>query len=123
MYVKRKKIHAIVKSLRSGSSIYNACKAADIDTSTLWGWRKLNNRLNLLVTGVIESRIQNVEDSLYKNAIEGNVAAQIFFLKNRGDWHDTPLIDQSQHQIINVQIEKYENQEEIQTARIAMAGV
>lgn len=52
-----------------------------------------------------------------------NAAVTIFNLKHNFGWQDTPLIDQSQHHTINIQIEKYGNQQEIQIARSAMAGV
>jgi transposase-like protein len=101
MGIKRfKKLRAIFKSLMAGVSIAQACKAANIDASTLWRWRKINTRVDNMVSSIIESRIQMVEDAQFKTAIEGNPTAQIFYLCNRAPdrWkrHDA-LIDQSQH--------------------------
>jgi hypothetical protein len=38
--------------------------------------------------------IKMVTDSLFQNALKGNVAAQIFFLKNKGGWADKQELDQ-----------------------------
>lgn len=38
--------------------------------------------------------VKMVTDSLFQNAMKGNVAAQIFWLKNRGAWQDKTDIDQ-----------------------------
>ena len=38
--------------------------------------------------------VKMVTDSLFQNAMKGNVAAQIFFLKNKGGWADKQELDQ-----------------------------
>lgn len=38
--------------------------------------------------------VKMVTDSLFQNAMKGNVAAQIFWLKNRGSWQDKQELDQ-----------------------------
>lgn len=38
--------------------------------------------------------VKMVTDSLFQNALKGNVAAQIFFLKNKGGWADKQELDQ-----------------------------
>lgn len=38
--------------------------------------------------------VKMVTDSLFQNAMKGNVAAQIFWLKNRGAWKDTQELEQ-----------------------------
>lgn len=38
--------------------------------------------------------IKMVTDSLFQNALKGNVAAQIFFLKNKGGWADRQELHQ-----------------------------
>lgn len=85
-----KKLRAIFKSLKSGSTISAACKAAVVDVSTLWEWRKANKELNVKIHNIIESRIQAVEDALFESAIGGNVTAQLAFLFNRAPerWAD-----------------------------------
>ena len=78
-----KKLKAIFKSLKGGTSISQACKAASVDVSTLWEWRRANERLDEKIHRIIESRIQMVEDALFKSAVDGNVTAQLAFLFNR----------------------------------------
>lgn len=87
---KKEKIEAILKSLNMGTSINQACKAADISKVTLWRWRKKSKRLNNKILSILDSRTQTVEDALYKAAIGGNIVAQIFWLKNRAHdrWKD-----------------------------------
>lgn len=90
MYKRTEKLKAILKSLHKGASINSACQAANISVVSFWKWRKKNKKLDLLVKSIYDSRIQIVEDALYKGALEGNTTAQIFFLKNRAvdRWRD-----------------------------------
>lgn len=96
-----RQIRAICRSLKNGASITVACRAANIDVSTLWVWRQESKRLDNIIHNIIDSRIQMVEDVLFKAAIEGNVKAMTEFLHNRAPqrWRSDPtlLIDQSQH--------------------------
>ena len=87
---KKKAIESILESLSNGSSIVKACDKAVIDVSTFWHWRKKSKCLEEKVEAIIESRIQVVEDSLYKEAVKGNATLIMFFLQNRaGDkWQD-----------------------------------
>ena len=39
--------------------------------------------------------VKMVTDALFQNAMKGNVAAQIFFLKNKAAWQDKTEIDQN----------------------------
>jgi len=88
--IREKKKKAALESLAKGSSINQACKAAQIDKTTLWRWRKKSKKFNDKVLTILDSRTQTVEDALYKAAIDGDVKAQIFWLKNRGydRWRD-----------------------------------
>ncbi|RLC33227.1 MAG: hypothetical protein DRZ76_04570 [Candidatus Nealsonbacteria bacterium] len=87
--------------LEKGATIANACYSAGISVMTLWRWRRESKQVDLFIRNLIDGRVQLVEDALYKKALEGNVAAQIFYLKNHG-WRDTPLIDQSEHKHIKI---------------------
>jgi ribosomal protein L16 Arg81 hydroxylase len=89
-HLKRKISMAILRSLKEGATLFTACANAQVDPATFWRWRKKSLILDRAVTNIIESRIQLVEDALYKNAIEGNVTAQIFYLTNRNSdrWKD-----------------------------------
>lgn len=39
--------------------------------------------------------VENITNALYENALQGNTAAQIFFLKNRAKWSDKQEIEHS----------------------------
>jgi len=81
---------AFLESLRSGVTIKDACKAVDLSRDTIWRWRKKWKGFNSKILSIIDSRTQTVEDALYGSALSGNVAAQIFWLKNRdrNRWKD-----------------------------------
>jgi transposase-like protein len=85
------RIKAILKSLQKGASIHDACRGAGIDVVSFWRWRKADPKLDEIVKTMYDSRVQIVEDALYKGALEGNVTSQIFFLKNRATnrWRDS----------------------------------
>jgi hypothetical protein len=85
-----KKLRCIFKCLQGGVSVIQACKAANIDPSTLWDWRKKNARLNSKIYSLVESRIQVVEDQLFKKILEGHATSMYFFLCNRAPdrWHN-----------------------------------
>jgi hypothetical protein len=74
---------AFLKSLEAGVSITDACEAAHVSRTTIWNWRQESKRFDDKVNAVIDSRNQSMEDALYSSGIKGNVAAQIFWLKNR----------------------------------------
>jgi len=81
---------AFLQSLKSGVTIKEASDAAGIDRTTVWLWRKKWKGFNNKIFSIIDSRTQTVEDALYGSALSGNVAAQIFWLKNRAKdrWKD-----------------------------------
>ena len=81
---------AFLQSLKSGVTIKDASDAAGIDRTTVWLWRKKWKGFNNKIFSIIDSRTQTVEDALYGSALSGNVAAQIFWLKNRAKdrWKD-----------------------------------
>ena len=83
MYKKRIILRSITKALKDGAGLWNACKGAGITPMTFWRWRKNNPRIDNLVNKILEGRTQLVIDALYKNALEGKIPAQIFWLKNR----------------------------------------
>lgn len=80
--------------MKAGKKMYQACNIARINTSTFWEWRKKNKRLQAFVEELDKRcdkrRTDLVEDAFVKNCLTGSVAAQIFYLKNRG-WSDTPI--------------------------------
>lgn len=88
--IKEQKKEAFLGSLEGGVAISKACKEANISRHAIWEWRKKSKRFNKKVNSIIDSRTQSVEDALFASAIGGNVAAQIFWLKNRAKerWKD-----------------------------------
>jgi hypothetical protein len=74
---------AVLRGIAKGNTISLACEKAGIVPSTFWLWRKKFPRIANLTDGIIASRIQVVEDSLFESCVNGNVTAMIFFLTNR----------------------------------------
>lgn len=75
---------------RNGLTNEQIASNMSIGITTLWGWRKKSPKIaNALKIGKDEADIQ-VENALYKAALEGNTTAMIFWLKNRRskDWRD-----------------------------------
>ena len=69
----------------------------DISTVTLWEWKK--KYLNIVNVLKVNKDIadRQVENALHKSALEGNVTAMIFWLKNRKrvEWRDKQEIEHS----------------------------
>ena len=80
--------NAILESLKDGATITDACKAAGVSRVALYVWRKEDEAFDHHIQEALESRVQRVEDALYKSAINGNTTAQIFYLKNKADWKE-----------------------------------
>lgn len=75
---------------RNGLTNEQIASNMEIAVSTLWEWRKKSPKIsNALKIGKDEADIQ-VENALYKAALEGNTTAMIFWLKNRRskEWRD-----------------------------------
>lgn len=75
---------------RNGLTNEQIASNMDIVVSTLWEWRKKSPKIsNALKIGKDEADIQ-IENALYKAALEGNTTAMIFWLKNRRskEWRD-----------------------------------
>lgn len=68
-----------------------------ISAATLYNWK--NNNLEFLEVLKADKDYcdDQVENALYKAAMEGNVTAQIFYLKNRrrNDWRDKQELEVS----------------------------
>lgn len=84
-----KKKKMLLEMLRHGHTLTFACKELKIDRKTEYNERQKDPDYGKevdFIRNVITISI--VEDSLYSNAVKGNVTAQIFFLVNRsgGRW-------------------------------------
>jgi len=82
-YRRFRQLKAILKSLKSGSSIAKACEAAKINVITLWRWRKENIKVHYAINNAIDSRIQMIEDALFTSAMGGDPSNIKFYLCNR----------------------------------------
>jgi hypothetical protein len=85
--------------MRDGASIREACAKSGIAATTLYRERKRRPSLDAVVKKLLDKRddirTPQVEASLFRKAVNGNVTACIFWLKNRepGRWRDV----QEQH--------------------------
>ena len=102
---------AYISSLSKGVTRKEAAKAAGVSCYTIWNWAKQDKEFSNEIENALESRIKTVEDALFRLAAgnkrikdgkelkdidgntqmtQGNVIAQIFYLKNRGKdkWKD-----------------------------------
>lgn len=75
---------------RAGLTYEQISHNIGIDTSTLWDWRKKEPNISNALKKGREVVDFEVENALLKNAMEGNVTAQIFWLKNRmkNEWRE-----------------------------------
>lgn len=96
MYTNRREIiRGIVSDLKSGASMGSAIQRSGVKSHvTILNWRKKSPRLDKLIKAAedysTKKRTGMVVDALFKNAMSGNIAAQIFWLKNRApeEWRD-----------------------------------
>ena len=68
---------------RDGLTYEQISNNMGIDVTTLRDWRKKNSTISTILKKGREVVDFEVENALLKNALEGNVTAQIFWLKNR----------------------------------------
>ena len=93
MYKKREKIHIVIREIKENAKkLRYALKPAEISRATWYLWEVANPRLKRLRVAAQrycdDDRVEMVEDALFKNAMEGNLGAQCFFLKNKSNWKD-----------------------------------
>ena len=65
-------------------NIKATCEAFGIDRSTYYDWMAKYQAFNSSVEEAKEGLIDDAESALLRNILEGNVTAQIFFLKTKG---------------------------------------
>jgi len=73
----------IIENLENGSTRTAAAKQARIDRKTFYHWAAASKKFARRINEALLSQVSVIEDALYKTAVEGNVAAQKFFLCNR----------------------------------------
>lgn len=76
--------------VRRGLTNEELAEKMGISVATLYNWKKSNVELLEVLKEDRDYCDDKVENALYKSALEGNVTAQIFYLKNRRrkDWKD-----------------------------------
>ena len=85
----------VLLHLAEGHPIVSACKGAGIDVVTLWRWRQKYSIIDEIIKICLHGRNMVVEDSLYNQAIKGNIAAIVFYLCNRAkeDWVNVQKVE------------------------------
>lgn len=80
---------------RDGLSKEQIAENMGICRDTLYEWEKKFTDISDALKKGREVADRNVENALYKNAMSGNIAAQIFWLKNRkpNEWKDKQNMD------------------------------
>jgi len=89
----KEKTDEILGYFRDGATLVSACDKAGLHRTTLYTWRKSDPKLNADIEEAQTSRVQLVIDSLYSQAMKGNITACIFYLKNRAGWADKQETD------------------------------
>lgn len=90
---------------RTGLTNEQIANNIGIDVATLYRWKKDNDKIcNALKEGREVTDFQ-VENALYQNALNGNVTAQIFWLKNRkkNEWREKIELPTNPEQLNKVQ--------------------
>lgn len=77
---------------RDGLSDEQIAHNMGINAATLYTWKNKYNKINEALKKGKEVADYEVENALYKAALEGNTTAAIFWLKNRkpAQWRDKP---------------------------------
>lgn len=80
----KKRVKALLKSFKNGSTTVAACKAADMSVVSLWRWCKKWPNLEKRIEEIKGKRIHFVVDSIYTNAIQGKEGSQKLFCEMNG---------------------------------------
>ena len=83
-----------------------AVKLGMSDT-TLYERFKENPKLSDTIKAGQTKAVEGITNALYLTALEGNTTAQIFFLKNRGEWRDKQELDIKQNTTVNFEDRLY----------------
>jgi len=80
---------------RNGARIGNASKAVGIHRSTFYDFMKRDKRFKQRARDIIEAAADTMESALYRTALDGNVTAQIFYLKNKrpSEWMEVNYVN------------------------------
>lgn len=103
---------------RGGDSMEQIAKKIGITRKTLYIWRNKSAQINNAISVGKEVADFVVENSLFKQARDGNVQAIMFWLKNREPDKWNNKLSSDKQRLLNAQIEEAEAK-----ARIAQASV
>lgn len=114
----KKRIKALLKSFRNGSTTIAACKAADTSVVTLWRWCRKWPNLEKRIEEIKGKRIHFVVDSIYTNAIQGKEGSQKLFCEMNGLIKRGPLqvnvpIDAKQITQVNIPVATPQEAEQV----------
>ena len=114
---------AFLESLSEGATITEASKAAGFSRASYWnyvnGQEPINKDFARAVEEIMRVRVSVVEGALYKNARDGNLGAQIFFLCNQASqkWSNKHLQKTIHEGKIDINITDKQKESEL-TARV-----
>ena len=108
-------LEQIEKWARLGLSDRQIAKNMGIGRSTFYEWKKKYSEISDSLKEGKEIADYFVENALFKNALEGNTTAQIFWLKNRkrDKWRDNPEPEMKEEKEEGIVIELTRNGEKI----------
>lgn len=71
-----------------GAHVANTCASVGVSRQTYYNWREKFPLFAENCDQILSRCIDNVEQALYKSALEGSVTAQTFYLKCKGGWNE-----------------------------------
>lgn len=93
-----KRVENLIAQLKASQyNVSKACEAVNISRRTYYTWIEEDPELAERVEEIKERTTDTVESALFRNAIDGHVTAQIFWLKNKRPdlWSDRKEIAHS----------------------------
>ena len=83
-----------IEALTLNGTVYHAAKAAGVSRQTVYRWREEDAEFAGLWEEAIENAVDEVENTIYQQAVGGNTLAAIFYLKaHRPIYRDRLNID------------------------------
>ncbi len=80
----RNKKRMLAALLKNKGLIFLSCKRIGINHNTHYDWMKKDEEYNKAVVFILELQVDQIESKFLDNINEGNVQAQIFYLRTKG---------------------------------------